>query len=95
MINGIPAFQALHAANPEDRPPKLPASYPSADDEVLLVRFYLTSITGVIAAGGLTAGRPLPAVVEAVAMAFLKRFYLRMSVLEWHPKVIMYVLPLG
>jgi hypothetical protein len=51
--------------------------------------FYAASITTIVASGGLSAGRPLPAAIEGVAITFLKRFYIRTSVLEWHPKTIM------
>jgi hypothetical protein len=57
--------------------------------EVMLIMFYAASITTIIMGGGLSAGRPLPNTIEGVAITFLKRFYIRTSVLEWHPKVIM------
>jgi len=55
----------------------------------MLIMFYAASITTIIMGGGLSAGRPLPNIIEGVAVTFLKRFYIRASVLEWHPKVIM------
>lgn len=57
----------------------------------MLVAFYASSISTIIAGGGLNNGRPIPSTIEGVAITFLKRFYLRTSVLDWHPKVIMQV----
>ena len=68
---------------------KVPTQYPSWEDEVMLIMFYAASITTIIMGGGLSAGRPLPNTIEGIAVTFLKRFYIRASVLEWHPKVIM------
>lgn len=68
---------------------KVPKKFPSPEDERLLVTFYAASIRTIIAEGMLNNGRSLPSAIEGVAITFLKRFYLRTSVLEWHPKVIM------
>lgn len=68
---------------------KIPLQYPSWEDELSLLQFYAISISSVIEGGALTSGRFLPPVIESVAISYLKRFYLRTSVLEWHPKVIM------
>jgi hypothetical protein len=80
--------KALHKENQASEA-KIPAQYPSWEDEVMLIMFYAASITTIIMGGGLSAGRPLPNTIEGVAVSFLKRFYTRTSVLEWHPKVIM------
>ncbi|WVQ84563.1 hypothetical protein IAT38_006717 [Cryptococcus sp. DSM 104549] len=66
----------------QDPPP--PAVYLTVDDELLLLRFYCSQITTVC-----RHGFGLPDIVETTAISYLKRFYLKNSVMEWHPKVIM------
>ena len=58
------------------------------DEEVLLVKLYLTKITQ------LCNHFKLPEEVEATAVSYLKRFYLRNTVMDWHPKNVMSVLRL-
>ena len=65
-----------------DPPP--PTSYLSVGDELLLLRFYLSQASTII-----RTGFGLPEVVESTAMSYLKRFYLKNSVMEWHPRIIM------
>ena len=62
------------------------AAYLSVDDELLLLRFYCVQIASIC-----RKGFGLPEVVEATAISYMKRFYLKNSVMEWHPKTIMYV----
>ncbi|ORX39396.1 putative cyclin-dependent protein kinase regulator [Kockovaella imperatae] len=64
-------------------PPPL-TSYLSVQDEQLLLRFYLSQASTII-----RQGFGLPEVVESTAMSYLKRFYLKNSVMEWHPRIIM------
>ena len=40
------------------------------------------------------SGFGLPEVVESTAMSYLKRFYVKSSVMEWHPRIIMSVIHL-
>ncbi|TFK76959.1 cyclin-like protein [Pluteus cervinus] len=55
----------------------------TADEEVLLVRLYIAKITP------LCANFRFPEEVEATAMTYLKRFYLKNTVMDWHPKNVM------
>ncbi|KAK6909068.1 hypothetical protein I203_103079 [Kwoniella mangroviensis CBS 8507] len=65
-----------------DPPP--PTAYLTVSDELLLLRFYCSQITQIC-----RRGFGLPDVVESTAISYLKRFYLKNSVMEWHPKIIM------
>lgn len=60
------------------------AAYLSVDDELLLLRFYCIQVSKIC-----RHGFGLPEQVEATAISYLKRFYLKNSVMEWHPKTIM------
>lgn len=55
----------------------------SVEDEVAIMRFYLMRIGKLVKAVG------LPSLIEATAMTFMKRFYLRNSCMQFHPKLIM------
>ncbi|KAJ3554699.1 hypothetical protein NM688_g2974 [Phlebia brevispora] len=55
----------------------------SADEENLLVKLYVSKITQLC---GLFR---FPEEVEATAMTYLKRFYLKNTVMDWHPKNVM------
>lgn len=57
----------------------------SAEEEVAIIRFYLLRIGKIVKAFG------LPSLIEATAMTLMKRFYLRNSCMQFHPKLIMYV----
>jgi len=57
----------------------------SVDDELAIIRYYLLRI------GRFVRAVKLPPLVEATAMTFMKRFYLRNSCMHFHPKSIMYV----
>lgn len=58
------------------------------DEEVLLVRYYCAQAAKIV-----REGFQLPESLETTAVTYLKRFYLKNSVMEWHPKVVMYVVP--
>ncbi|OCF44398.1 hypothetical protein I317_01658 [Kwoniella heveanensis CBS 569] len=64
--------------------PPAPASYLTVSDELLLLRFYCSQVSKIC-----RQGFGLPEVVESTAISYLKRFYLKNSVMEWHPKNIM------
>ncbi|KIM48059.1 hypothetical protein M413DRAFT_16098 [Hebeloma cylindrosporum] len=61
-------------------------SFLNADEEVLLVKLYITKITQLC---GLFR---FPEEVEATAITFLKRFYLKNTVMDWHPKNVMFTI---
>ncbi|KAK7058833.1 hypothetical protein VNI00_001457 [Paramarasmius palmivorus] len=55
----------------------------TADEELLLVTFYSNMITQI-------CGRfRFPEEVEATAATYLKRFYLKNTVMDWHPRNVM------
>lgn len=58
-------------------------SFLSADEENILVKLY----TGKI--GQLCTHFRFPEEVEATAVSYLKRFYLRNTVMDYHPKNVM------
>ncbi|KAF9458205.1 cyclin-like protein [Collybia nuda] len=60
-------------------------SFLTPDEERLLVKLYVTKITQLC---GLFR---FPEEVEATAASYLKRFYLKNTVMDWHPKNVMYV----
>jgi cyclin H len=68
-----------------DPPP--PTVYLSVDEELLLLRHYCSQASRVV-----RDGFQLPESLESTALSYLKRFYLKNSVMEWHPKVIMFVM---
>lgn len=55
----------------------------SVEDEMAIMRFYLMRIGKLVKAVG------LPSLIEATAMSYMKRFYLRNSCMQFHPKLIM------
>lgn len=57
----------------------------SVEEELAIIRFYLLRI------GRLVRAFHLPSLVESTAMTLMKRFYLRNSCMQFHPKLIMYV----
>ncbi|KAG6832471.1 hypothetical protein H0H92_001517 [Tricholoma furcatifolium] len=61
-------------------------SFLAADEELLLVKLYLTKITQ------LCGHFRFPEEVEATAISYLKRFYLKNTVMDWHPKNVMCVI---
>lgn len=60
-----------------------PADYLSVEDELLLVHFYCEHAAMIGRSFGIPEG------VESTAISYIKRFYLKNSVMEWHPKNIM------
>jgi cyclin H len=60
-------------------------SFLTADDEHLLVKLYISKITQ------LCGHFRFPEEVEATAVSYLKRFYLKNTVMDWHPKNVMCV----
>lgn len=62
-----------------------PPSLLNVDEELAIIRFYLLRI------GRLVRAFRLPSLIESTAMTFMKRFYLRNSCMQFHPKLIMYV----
>ncbi|KAF8167958.1 cyclin-like protein [Crassisporium funariophilum] len=58
-------------------------SFLTPDEEHLLVKLYVTKITQLC---GLFR---FPEEVEATAVTYLKRFYLKNTVMDWHPKNVM------
>ena len=55
------------------------------DEELTLVKLYLGKISQLCGHFG------FPEEVEATAVSYLKRFYLKNTVMDWHPKNVMYV----
>ncbi|KAJ7783564.1 cyclin-like protein [Mycena maculata] len=58
-------------------------SFLTPDEELLLVRLYVSKITQ------LCGFFRFPEEVEATAVSYLKRFYLKNTVMDWHPKNVM------
>ncbi|KAF7320252.1 CYCLIN domain-containing protein [Mycena kentingensis (nom. inval.)] len=58
-------------------------SFLNPDEELLLVRLYASKIPQ------LCAFFRFPEEVEATAVSYLKRFYLKNTVMDWHPKNVM------
>jgi cyclin H len=54
-----------------------------AEDEYLLVKLYISKV------GQLCGHFRFPEEVEATAITYLKRFYLKNTVMDWHPKNVM------
>lgn len=53
------------------------------EDELLLVHFYCDKASKISRSFG------LPEAGESTTITYIKRFYLKNSVMEWHPKNIM------
>eukprot|EP00899_Mesostigma_viride_P025841 jgi/Mesvir1/6441/Mv19524-RA.1 len=64
--------------SPEDR-----SAFLSVEEEVLLRKYYEHKIQAV------TAAFNFPRKIQSTALIYFKRFYLRRSVMEYHPKAIM------
>lgn len=58
-------------------------SFLTPDEEHLLVKLYITKVTQ------LCGFFRFPEEVEATAVSYLKRFYLKNTVMDWHPKNVM------
>ncbi|TNY19432.1 cyclin-like protein [Rhodotorula diobovata] len=85
--NGVPAPTDASASEPPSQPATPPApsdiEYLSVADEQLLVAYYLQQ------AVGLCGAFKFPEAVSATALSYLKRFYLRNTAMDYHPKDIM------
>ena len=57
----------------------------TADEEHLLVKLYISKVSQ------LCRHFRFPEEVEATAVSYMKRFYLKNTVMDWHPKNVMYV----
>lgn len=66
--------------------PPPPTQYLSVDEELLLLKPYISQISTIC-----QKGFGLPEVVESTAISYIKRFYLKNGVMDWHPKTIMWV----
>lgn len=60
-------------------------SFLGAEEENVLVKLYIVKVTQIC---GLFR---FPEEVEATAITYLKRFYLKNTVMDWHPKNVMRV----
>ena len=60
-------------------------SFLSAEEELLLVKLYIGKV------GQICGLFRFPEEVEATAVSYLKRFYLNNTVMDWHPKNVMWV----
>ncbi len=69
-----------HAASSSSSAPSIP--FLSVDDELALITYYLVKVGQIVRAFG------LPELVEATATTFVKRFYLRNTCMDFHPKNI-------
>ena len=58
-------------------------SFLNAEEELLLVKLYVGKVSQ------LCGHFRFPEEVEATAISYLKRFYLRNTVMDWHPKNVM------
>lgn len=58
--------------------------YLTVQDELSLVTYYLSGISQIC------RGLKYPEMVEATAVTYLKRFYLRNTCMDYHPKNVMY-----
>lgn len=58
-------------------------SFLNADEECVLVKLYVGKVSQ------LCGHFRFPEEVEATAMTYLKRFYLKNTVMDWHPKNVM------
>lgn len=63
--------------------------YLEPSDELLLIRFYLSTIPRTCAGFG------FPETIEATAISYFKRFYLWNTVMDYHPRKVMSVLILA
>ena len=57
--------------------------FPSLEEQQSLILFYMIKIPG------LAKAFQLPSWVEGAALTYMKRFYLRNTCVEYHPKNIM------
>ncbi|KAH9946791.1 cyclin-like protein [Amylocystis lapponica] len=80
----LAAVNAIRDAFEADEPGSSSGvSFLSADEEHLLVKLYVGKISQ------LCGHFRFPEEVEATAVSYLKRFYLKNTVMDWHPKNVM------
>ncbi|KZT61674.1 cyclin-like protein [Calocera cornea HHB12733] len=77
----VNAIRQVHEAEEEGSSCRI--SFLTFDEELLLVKQYLTTIPKMCKL------HQFPEEVEATAMSFLKRFYLKNTVMDWHPRNVM------
>lgn len=78
------AVSVIRATFEADEPGSSSAvSFLDAQEEVLLVKLYISKVAQLC---GLFR---FPEEVEATAISYLKRFYLKNTVMDWHPKNVM------
>ncbi|BGP56168.1 hypothetical protein JCM8202_005936 [Rhodotorula sphaerocarpa] len=70
-------------SQPATPPPPSEIQYLTVEDEQALVTYYLTQVAAMCGAF------KYPEIVTATAMTYLKRFYLRNTCMDYHPKNIM------
>lgn len=82
----MPASQ-IHqpVASTSETPPPAEIEYLTVSDELSLVTYYIQQVAA------LCNAFKFPVMVQATAMSYLKRFYLRNTCMDYHPKTVMYV----
>ncbi|KAK4701463.1 cyclin H, partial [Phenoliferia sp. Uapishka_3] len=73
----------LPEASTSAPPPPSEIEYLTVSDELSLVTYYIQQVAALCAAFG------FPVMVQATAMTYLKRFYLRNTCMDYHPKNVM------
>lgn len=68
---------------PEASSSTSPTEYLNVDEEQALIAYYLSRVRQLVKAFG------LPELVEATTLTYIKRFYLRNTCMDYHPKNIM------
>ncbi|KAG6868088.1 hypothetical protein C0993_007667 [Termitomyces sp. T159_Od127] len=84
-LNAAAVSAIRHTLESEKPGSSAVVSFLTADEELLLVKLYVTKITQ------LCGHFRFPEEVEATAISYLKRFYLKNTVMDWHPKNVMCV----
>ncbi|GAA5940602.1 hypothetical protein JCM1841_000655 [Sporobolomyces salmonicolor] len=85
--SSVPVDSSASASGPPSNAPTPPPAseieYLTVADEQSLVTYYLTQIPA------LCGAYQFPEMVQATAMTYLKRFYLRNTCMDYHPKNVM------
>ncbi|GAA5967467.1 hypothetical protein JCM21900_004843 [Sporobolomyces salmonicolor] len=85
--SSVPADSSASTSEPPSNAPTPPPAseieYLTVADEQSLVTYYLTQIPA------LCGAYQFPEMVQATAMTYLKRFYLRNTCMDYHPKNVM------
>ncbi|KIM67175.1 hypothetical protein SCLCIDRAFT_108940 [Scleroderma citrinum Foug A] len=80
----VAAVEAIRKTIEESEPGSSASlSFLQSNDELVLVKLYVTKIPQ------LCGHFRFPEEVEATAISYLKRFYLKNTVMDWHPKNVM------